>query len=51
MKKIIYFAAILLLGAAACSKSEIPTWDAKPRMVYEGERHDDIFILFFAGGG
>ena len=47
MKKILYFAVVLLVGAAACSKSEIPTWSEKPR-VWFTEANDTTVFSFYS---
>ena len=46
MKKVTYFAVLLLLGAAACSKSEIDTWSVKPRVWFTGANDTTIFSFY-----
>lgn len=46
MKKITYFAVLLLLGAAACSKSEIDTWSVKPRVWFTGANDTTVFSFY-----
>lgn len=46
MKKIIYFAVFLLLGVAACSKSEIPTWNAIPRVWFTKANDTTVFSFY-----
>lgn len=46
MKKIYYFAAVLLLGVAACSKSEIDTWNVKPRVWFAGANDTTVFSFY-----
>ncbi|WP_292271106.1 DUF4843 domain-containing protein [Butyricimonas sp.] len=46
MKNILYFAVVLLLGAAACSKSEIPTWNEKPRVWFTKANDTTLFSFY-----
>lgn len=46
MKKITYFAVLLLLGVTACSKSEIDTWSAKPRVWFAVANDTTVFSFY-----
>ena len=45
--KNIFYSIILLVVAAACAKSEIPTWDAKPRAWFT-EANDTTLFTFLS---
>lgn len=45
--KNIFYSIILLVVAAACTKSEIPTWDAKPRAWFT-EANDTTLFTFLS---
>ena len=46
MKKILYFAMVLLLGLVACSKSEIPTWSEKARVWFTNANDTTLFSFY-----
>ena len=46
MKNILYFTIVFLLIMTACSKSEIDTWDARPRVWFTNSNDTTLFSFY-----